>query len=106
MSDTKLVQHKSGQGEKWEVHAESMQVWYCLFNGKPYEGNLVLPKSEYVICDPPEVWEKVVVSVGAPINSKTFLIYDSIGIAVGKIIMDQPGYRVKDIVMEKRHDRL
>lgn len=54
------VQHKSGQGEKWETFgewtAELGEFW------KTHVGcgqSASLPKSEYVECDPPEVWEDV-----------------------------------------------
>ena len=63
------VQHISGQGEKWEVD-ESMPKWMSApYTVQPEEwfvksnissvGGHLLPKSEYRLCDPPEVWEDV-----------------------------------------------
>lgn len=59
------VQHKSGQGEKWKFPADQRVcnitpnhphfVAVDHLNG----GELCLPKSEYVLCDPPEVWKDV-----------------------------------------------
>lgn len=48
------VQHKSGIGEKWEVGARdpsSSDTWMI---SRPHQFNLFLPKSEYVLCDPPQ----------------------------------------------------
>ncbi len=45
------VQHKSKQGAKWEVQQEGPIVWHSDDRGI----QLVLPKSEYVLCDPPTV---------------------------------------------------
>lgn len=46
------VQHKSGQGEKWEVEEELSDVYQCV--KKPTEDWYKwLPKSEYMPCDPP-----------------------------------------------------
>lgn len=51
------VQHVSGKGEKWEVSEECVHTW-CVYS-KQTNGKCVLPKSEYVRCDPPEEWENV-----------------------------------------------
>jgi hypothetical protein len=61
MSDTRWVQHKSGQGEQWEV-----QPWYndhppvikwCVNDG--HGGSLYLPSSEYVLVPAPKRWVDV-----------------------------------------------
>jgi len=57
----KWVQHKSGQGEKWEVDSfydDHEMFWRVPM--KPGVADLVyrLPKSEYIECDPPERWEE------------------------------------------------
>lgn len=54
MNTKKWVQHISGQGEKWEVWKECEQEWnvYQKRVGGP---SLFFPKSEYRLCDPPEV---------------------------------------------------
>lgn len=52
------VQHKSGQGEKWEVvNGVSGSFYVTVFRDNGYAG--YLPKSEYVPCDPPERWVDV-----------------------------------------------
>lgn len=57
MSNTKWVRHISGQGEKWEVWVDSESSW---ITRTPYpETRLFLPKSEYILCEPPERWEDV-----------------------------------------------
>lgn len=47
------VQHRSGQGEKWQVFADSGTGWIV---GLPTVPRFVLPKSEYVPC--PE-WQDI-----------------------------------------------
>jgi len=58
MAEKKWVQHISGQGEKWVVHEDKGAVWY-VFPKCLTQGNAVLPKSEYLLCSPPEQWVDV-----------------------------------------------
>lgn len=58
MSEKQYVQHISGQGEKWELFDDpcdpeeiDWQVKSCQENNFYY-----LPKSEYRLCSPPELW--------------------------------------------------
>ena len=53
------VQHKSGQGEKWEVIDSGYASISAKFPATGPTSQLILPKSEYVACDPPERWEDV-----------------------------------------------
>ena len=53
------VQHISGQGEKWEVREEAKNEWCVVARVEALSGNHWLPKSEYRLCEPPEVWEDV-----------------------------------------------
>lgn len=58
MSESRWVQHISGQTKKWELydaeynHDSRVPDWLV----KRPSGNHYLPKSEYVLCDPPEIW--------------------------------------------------
>ena len=61
MSTTKWVQHISGQGEKWEYEWEGPIAWICKTTG---QNGMVLPKSEYLPCDPPELWVDVTEECG------------------------------------------
>ena len=54
---TQYVQHKSGQGEKYPVNNENDRVWISYFT-EPYQA-VILPKSEYLPCSPPERWVDV-----------------------------------------------
>ncbi len=54
--DKKWVQHKSGQGEKWEVGRELPNTWATKVVGPT---DYYLPKSEYIECEGPEEWEDV-----------------------------------------------
>lgn len=56
MSVIRWVQHISGQGEKWEVTDNSCSLCWHTLGGT---GALHLPKSEYVLCEPPERWVDV-----------------------------------------------
>lgn len=51
------VCHKSGQGEKWKVaeNYKSKSSW-CVYAKDETEFYHYLPQSEYIECDPPEVW--------------------------------------------------
>lgn len=49
------VMHKSGQGEKWKVIAETLINWRVFAKEVGFHD---LPKSEFNITDPPEVWEE------------------------------------------------
>jgi len=65
----KYVQHKSGQGEKWQVDSyydDHEMFWRVPM--KPGVADLVyrLPKSEYIECDPPEQWEECTREVVEP----------------------------------------
>lgn len=52
------VQHKSGQGEKWEVAKEHLAS-YSVHRRSCRVDLLILPKEEYVLCEPGEEWEDV-----------------------------------------------
>ncbi len=59
MGKKQWVQHISGQGEKWEVceAGVDMQRWQTAYqNGRL---TMYLPKSEYCLCEPPEMWKDV-----------------------------------------------
>lgn len=61
------VQHISGTGEKWEVYRGETDKFNDLFVCEKDMTCYALPKSEYRLCDPPEVWEactKEVVVIG------------------------------------------
>jgi hypothetical protein len=56
------VQHKSGQGEKWEV--DEVRTFMggsvvCVKAKVPGNAHPLLPWSEYIPCDPPEEYEDV-----------------------------------------------
>lgn len=52
-----FVQHKSGQGEKWEVHDGHAVFYETVKKCEGFHG--YLPKSEYLPCEPPERWVDV-----------------------------------------------
>ena len=51
------VQHISGQREKYRVDDVGAYTWHVSDPGNGY--TFLFPKSEYILCDPPEVWEDV-----------------------------------------------
>lgn len=63
MKEVKWVQHISGEGEKWEVsgrlyNSANEADWQVIAKNEK-DDHHYLPKSEYRLCDPPEVWEDV-----------------------------------------------
>jgi hypothetical protein len=89
--DSKWVQHFSGKGQKWEVagEVESSTRWTAYEHGVAYH----LPKSEYPLCDPPDVWEDVTDQV-SPSMSWLELQH-------GRLITTEPfmreGYRLRKV---------
>lgn len=64
VNSNKWVQHISGQGEKWKLteSSDNLCAAYSVWRVFPKtEGNFhpVLPKSEYVLCESPEIWKDV-----------------------------------------------
>lgn len=100
------VQHISGQGEKWEVYNENGEVYMCE-SARSTQG-VYLPKSEYRLCDPPEVWRDVtsecrVEVIGAKmpafIETGHFLTHD--GCQIAKLICNGR-YRWNNGKVEKK----
>ncbi|MFN3075369.1 MAG: hypothetical protein ABT940_00535 [Alphaproteobacteria bacterium] len=58
---TQWVQHISGQGEKWEVSYDDKHTsqWGVQVGTGIRQYYHWLPKSEYRLCEPPEVWVDV-----------------------------------------------
>lgn len=63
---TQYVCHISGQGEKWALHHDYTQAnshpeatAYVVENKTPGYAALRLPRCEYRLCEPPEVWVDV-----------------------------------------------
>lgn len=100
MEKKQWVQHISGQGEKWELSdhpdndCKAFSIWRV--NTK-VTGNWgpVLPKSEYRLCDPPEVWRDVTADM------------TETGICHGIIVLNQyaanSGYRLRKVQLETPH---
>lgn len=64
MNNKKWVQHISGQGEKWgivDLWPNHPHLWRVIDhqNKQHGDGCAWFPKSEYILCDPPEEWEDV-----------------------------------------------
>lgn len=60
MERKQWVQHISGQGEKWKVLKDDDRLTWCVHKDEDLQcGFFYLPKSEYRLCDPPEVWRDV-----------------------------------------------
>lgn len=96
MKNKQWVQHISGQGEKWEVLSEESRHW------RTKDGDIFmwLPKSEYRLCDPPEMWKDVtefvqVVSRGEYSN----LVYNGENVRV-----DNGGYRLRKVRLWTQDD--
>ena len=53
------VQHISGQGKRWKNVESFRCTSQWMVEGEMVGGHHFLPKSEYILCDPPEAWEDV-----------------------------------------------
>lgn len=96
MSEKRWVQHISGQGEKWEVHDEEDNLplaWRVL--NKVRQVNFYLPKSEYYLCDPPEVWRDV--------TQECEVDSDGIITHFGRTTIPTFGYRRRKVQLETPH---
>ena len=62
---SRWVRHKSGQGEKWKVRDCSYnanlrnRTWVIDCDFKISSNCMELPRSEYILTDPPEEWQDV-----------------------------------------------
>ena len=98
---TRYVQHKSGQGEKWELaHPVEMVRIYEEWSvrKKDRTGNFYLPASEYILCDPPEVWRDVTEDMADLIteNSSTRFQAAPCGIMMNICVVAR-GYRLRKV---------
>jgi hypothetical protein len=59
MKEKQWVCHISGQGEKWEVSEWDNKCWITEQGTGMHSDKYFLPKSEYRLCEPPEVWRDV-----------------------------------------------
>lgn len=94
MDKKQYVCHISGQGEKWEVFNDPCDPDDIDWQVKSREGNNChyLPKSEYRLCDPPEVWRDVTetVKLGGKLSC---LLYDNLG----RSLSISNGYRLRKV---------
>ena len=105
MSEARWVQHISGQGEKWEVATdarlagEDHELW-IVYKHPGTERTYYLPKSEYVLCAPPEQWVDVTEVCETDEYSNTVgdffsIIYTPTGANV--LSKRNPGYRIRKV---------
>jgi len=101
MSDKQWVQHISGQGEKWEVvssHFQTSHLEWKVYMKSMKDTYHWLPKSEYRLCEPPEVWRDV--SEGARVGSDlSCILYDNLG----REISVHNGYRLRKVHVSIEH---
>ena len=93
------VQHKSGVGEKWELAAmqqsPNWKAWVAPHNEKD-GGLLYLPKSEYLICEPPEEWRDVTGRLTAGIPGNFWQYWNDGGPGM-LAINNELGYRLRKV---------
>ena len=53
------VQHISGQGEKWPLEQPASVSSSGFYSRNKSGQAFFLPKPDYILCDPPEVWTDV-----------------------------------------------
>lgn len=93
------VQHISGQGEKWKVQKDDDRLTWCVHKDEDLQcGFFYLPKSEYRLCDPPEVWKDVTEECEVPGGSRQCTITRK-----GLAFNTEHGYRFRKVQLETRH---
>jgi hypothetical protein len=100
MSETRWVQHVSGQGEKWEALPRQCSKgidWHV--KSKDGSDFHFLPKSEYILCEPPVVWEDVTAECQVQdyvISGMTFwsIIHNAKTGVFLNVLAKENGYRV------------
>ena len=106
MDEKRWVCHISGQGEKWEVVCDGLSEsdeWRTIAPGR--ESYWILPKSEYRLCEPPEVWTEVPIEFieqGMSGKCLRFFRHANNEENLGSIVFYCNGYRVKSLVIEKK----
>lgn len=95
MGIKRYVQHKSGQGEKWEVQDEFKTCWKHVTAS--YE-IYYLPKSEYIPCAKQEEWEDV---TGAVAFIDTPVGFGSL--AIDGVAITRDRYRLRKIDLMYEH---
>lgn len=97
------VRHISGQGEKWEVDIEGTKSWRIKLGHPQTPGcspfYYFFPKSEYIPCDPPEVWEDVTTECNF---SNGCLDLRESGVMPGQYIPFMPNYRLRKVLTFKQ----
>jgi hypothetical protein len=91
----KYVQHVSRQGEKWEVVCETEYDYqvYAKHSVEQLQRHY-LPKSEYALCDPPEVW--VDVSGRCNVNQNNALVHNEPA-EISLVASTHSGYRLRKV---------
>lgn len=96
MATKRYVQHISGQGEKWEIAADSdaykrWKQWKVIGNctDRPYNFHY-LPKSEYVLCPPSERWVDVTAEC-EPVSAGDDVVHR------GTVVVKERGYRYRKV---------
>jgi len=100
----KWVQHKSGQGEKWQVDSyydDHEMFWRVRTKPTIVDYVYRLPKSEYIECDPPEVWEECTREVMEISEKGSLLRYGNL-IPTGVFGNERWAWRGDALVIERR----
>ena len=98
------LQHISGQGEKWALHRNYTQAnshpeatVYVVDNKTPGCPDLRLPRSEYVLCEPPVVWKDVTAECG--IDDRGAVMHH------GRLTITANGYRRSKALIDPGYPR-
>ena len=96
------VKHISGQGKVFEIRGEGVQLWMVAETVQGYTDAFFcgLPKSEYVLCEPPARWVDVTAALVIPSETSdmNFMEYierrhDSYAVLVNTLA----GYRLRKV---------
>lgn len=93
------VQHISGQGEKWLVEKAYDTQW-AIRSALPQPTYYYLPKSEYRLCEPPEVWKDVTEACTDGTHQQTCdTLYEAIYYEGHDVLRSGNAYRLHKVLM-------
>ena len=108
MNEKQYVQYKNDpNGTKWRVYDSNEKYW--MVEMKDELLFLRLPKSDYILCTPPERWKDATVECEFrdTFNRGTLIHYsqESVGICELSCTAEKQGYRLRKVQLWSEHSQ-